>query len=137
MWLGLEIATDMVANVTNIFSFVTKNSGLVATLATRFLYDLDLNQKSIKVETNIFILSKKRAKSHKQSQFTPRSDGSHSCVILLHLLVASGFTWKEEIWQWMAISHVDSFRLVFTSNGVGVGVIIRKVKTLWYTSGKN
>ena len=40
---GLEIATDIVANATNIFSLVTKNSGLVTTLATRFLYDLDLN----------------------------------------------------------------------------------------------
>ena len=40
---GLQIATDVVANATNIFSLVTKNSGLVATLATRFLYDLDLN----------------------------------------------------------------------------------------------
>ena len=42
---GLEIATDMVANATNtnIFSLVTKNSGLVATLATTFLYDLDPN----------------------------------------------------------------------------------------------
>ena len=44
-FIGLEIATDTVANATNtnIFSLVTKNSGLVATLATRFLYDLDLN----------------------------------------------------------------------------------------------
>ena len=40
---GLEIATDAVANATNIFSLVTKKSGLVATLATRFPYDLDLN----------------------------------------------------------------------------------------------
>ena len=40
---GLEIATDTVANVTNIFSMATKNYRLVATLATRFLYDLDLN----------------------------------------------------------------------------------------------
>ena len=40
---GLEIATDMVANATNIFSLVIKNSGLVATLATRFPYDFDLN----------------------------------------------------------------------------------------------
>ena len=40
---GLEIVTDMVANVTKIFSLATKNSGLVATLATRFLFDLDLN----------------------------------------------------------------------------------------------
>ena len=36
---GLKIATATVANVTNIiFSWATK-----ATLATRFLYDLDLN----------------------------------------------------------------------------------------------
>ena len=94
--------TDTIANVTNIFSMATKNSGLVATLETRFLYDLDLNKKSS--WTNFFILScfiiviKKCAKLHKQSQFTPKSDGSCSCVILLRLFVASGFTWKEEIW---------------------------------------
>ena len=35
--------TDMVANAANIFSLATKNSGLVPTLASRFLYDLDLN----------------------------------------------------------------------------------------------
>ena len=40
---GLEIATDIVTNWINIFSLATKHSGLVATLATRFLYDLDLN----------------------------------------------------------------------------------------------
>ena len=40
---GLKIATAMVANATTIFSLVTKTFGLVATLATRFLYDLDLN----------------------------------------------------------------------------------------------
>ena len=40
---GLEIATDTVANATNIFSLATKNSSLVAKVATRFLYDLDLN----------------------------------------------------------------------------------------------
>ena len=41
---GLKIATDRVANyVTNIFSLATKNSSLVAKVATRFLYDLDLN----------------------------------------------------------------------------------------------
>ena len=39
----LEIATDTVANATNTFSLVTKNSGLVAKVATRFLYILDLN----------------------------------------------------------------------------------------------
>ena len=39
----LEIATDTVANATNIFSLATKNSSLVAKVATRFLYDLDLN----------------------------------------------------------------------------------------------
>ena len=41
---GLEIATDTVANATNIFSLVTKNSSLVAKLATRFLYDLELKE---------------------------------------------------------------------------------------------
>ena len=40
---GLEIATNTVANATNIFSLATKNSSLVAKVATRFLYDLDLN----------------------------------------------------------------------------------------------
>ena len=35
--------TATVANATNIFSLVTKTSGLVAILVTRFLYDLDLN----------------------------------------------------------------------------------------------
>ena len=42
-YAGLEIATDMVANATNILSLATKNSGLVATLDTRFLSELDLN----------------------------------------------------------------------------------------------
>ena len=32
---GLEIATDTIANATNIFSLATKNSGLVAKVATR------------------------------------------------------------------------------------------------------
>ena len=41
--IRLEIATDTVANATNIFSLATKNSGLVATWVTRFLYDLDLS----------------------------------------------------------------------------------------------
>ena len=35
MWLPID--------ATNIFSLVTKKSGLVATLGTRFLNDLDLN----------------------------------------------------------------------------------------------
>ena len=35
--------TDRVANATNIFSLVNKNSSLVAKVTTRFLYDLDLN----------------------------------------------------------------------------------------------
>ena len=42
-YAGLEIATDTVANATNIFSLATKNSSLVAKVVTRFLYDLDLN----------------------------------------------------------------------------------------------
>ena len=36
IYSGLEIATDTVANATNIFSLATKNSGLVAKVATRF-----------------------------------------------------------------------------------------------------
>ena len=48
----LEIATTTVTNLPNVFSLVTKNSVLVLTLATRFLYDLDLNGKS-EVKTNI------------------------------------------------------------------------------------
>ena len=40
---GLEIATDVVANATNILFLETKNSGLVATVATGFLYGSDLN----------------------------------------------------------------------------------------------
>ena len=52
MSAGLESATDTVVNATNIFSLAIKNFALVATLATRLLYDLDLNQKS-KVKTNI------------------------------------------------------------------------------------
>ena len=37
--------TDTITRVTNIFSLATKNSCLVATFVTRFLYDLDLNLK--------------------------------------------------------------------------------------------
>ena len=37
--------TDKVTNVTNIFSLVSENSGLVTTLGTRFPYDLDLNKE--------------------------------------------------------------------------------------------
>ena len=40
---GLKIATDRVANVTNIFALATKNSSLVAKVVTRFLSDLDFN----------------------------------------------------------------------------------------------
>ena len=40
---GLKIATDRVANATNIFSLATKNSSLVAKVVTRFLSDLDFN----------------------------------------------------------------------------------------------
>ena len=42
-YAGLEIATDMVTNATNILSLATKNFGLVATLDTRFLSEWDLN----------------------------------------------------------------------------------------------
>ena len=40
---ALEVVTHTVTNATDIFSLAPKNSGLVATLVTRFLYDLDLN----------------------------------------------------------------------------------------------
>ena len=40
---GLKIVTDTVANATDVFSLATKNSCLVVTLVTRFLYDLDFN----------------------------------------------------------------------------------------------
>ena len=36
IWAGLEIATNTVANATNISSLATKTSGLVAKMATRF-----------------------------------------------------------------------------------------------------
>ena len=39
MWL--VIVTDMVANMSNISSLATEKSGLFATIATRFLYDLN------------------------------------------------------------------------------------------------
>ena len=48
---GLQL-TQLPMRLTLFFSLATKNSGLVATLADRFLYDLNLNFKS-KVKTNI------------------------------------------------------------------------------------
>ena len=38
LYSGLKIATNMVANVTDIFSLATKNSGLEATFETRFRF---------------------------------------------------------------------------------------------------
>ena len=43
---GLVSLTDTIANATNNLSLGTKRSGLVATMVTRFLCDLDLNKKS-------------------------------------------------------------------------------------------
>ena len=43
LYPGLETATDTVANAANFFSLATKNSSLVTKVATKFLYDLDLN----------------------------------------------------------------------------------------------
>ena len=40
---GLKVQLIRSSNATNIFPLAIKNSGLVATLATRLLYDLDLN----------------------------------------------------------------------------------------------
>ena len=42
--MGLKLwLMSPVDNATNIFSLATKNSGLVANLVIRFLYELDLN----------------------------------------------------------------------------------------------
>ena len=86
-YAGLEIATDMVANATNILSLATKNSGLVATLDTRFLScnRVKFKQTSIalkalickgdKMKFSSYLLCrchKKCAQSHKQSQFTSK-----------------------------------------------------------------
>ena len=56
--------TDMVTNVANIFSLATKNSGLVASLVTRFLYDLDLHLKRKVEQTFDLILLCFRHKNH-------------------------------------------------------------------------
>ena len=40
---GLKLQLILLPNETNIFSLATKNSRLVTTFATRFLYDLHLN----------------------------------------------------------------------------------------------
>ena len=54
---GLETETDMVANATNLFSLVTKNSGLVAKVATRFLYDLDFKfKKRVKLKQTFHLI---------------------------------------------------------------------------------
>ena len=72
---GLEIASDKVANETNIFSLATKSFGLVTKVAIRFLYALDINliqRVKLKQTFHIILLclhNKKCAKSHKQSQF--------------------------------------------------------------------
>ena len=60
---GLKITTYTIANATNIFSWATKNSGLVATLRTR---------KQIVHLILLCFRHKKCAKSHKQSQFTSK-----------------------------------------------------------------
>ena len=44
---GLEIATDTGTHLSNIFFLVTQNSGLVANLASRFLYVLGVKFKSM------------------------------------------------------------------------------------------
>lgn len=44
---GLEIATDTGNHLSNIFFLVTQNSGLVANLASRFLYVLGVKFKSM------------------------------------------------------------------------------------------
>ena len=103
---GLQIVTDMVTNATNIFSLVTKNSGLVATLVTRFLYDLDLiifQRVKLKQTFHLILLCfrhKKCAKLHKQSQVT-------STFILTYL---SAIISNNQIW-WIALYYRASDRL--------------------------
>ena len=46
---GLKIATDRVANGTNMFFLATENFSLVAKVATRFLYDLDLTHSLLEI----------------------------------------------------------------------------------------
>ena len=76
----------MVANATNIFSSATENSGLVATLATRFLYDLDLKLKQTFHQVFCFaFVIQKCAKSHEQSQFRGRLGTAAVLAIGLYL----------------------------------------------------
>ena len=73
----------MVSNATSIFSLATKNSGLVATLATRFLYDIDKRVK-LKQTFHLFLLCflhTKCAKSYKQSQFVCKFIPTSVCDI--------------------------------------------------------
>jgi len=65
------MATDMVANATNIFSLATKKSGLVATLAIRFLYNLDLNDLDLKQTFHLILLCF-------QSEITP-----YTCITMM------------------------------------------------------
>ena len=78
----LEIATTTVTNLPNVFSLVTKNSVLVLTLATRFLYDLDLNGKS-EVKTNISshlaLLCLRNVPNHKKKKKTVYLQILHVC----------------------------------------------------------
>ena len=76
---GLKIATDTVANATKISSLMTKNSGSVATLATRFLYDLDTN--TFKQNTWAFILKQRGqiAISNGQSFLTGSKQNQIGC----------------------------------------------------------
>ena len=62
----------MVTSATNIFSLATTNFGLVTTLVTRFLYDLDLKLKQTFHLILLCFCRKKCTKSHKQSQFRGR-----------------------------------------------------------------
>ena len=67
----LEIATTTVTNLPNVFSLVTKNSVLVLTLGTRFLYDLDLNGKSevkTNISSNLGLLCLKNAQKQKKKK---------------------------------------------------------------------
>ena len=102
----LEIATDTVANTTNIFSLATENSGLVVTLATRWRPDFSLiyiliKRVELKQTFHLILLCfcyKKCAKSHKQSQFN-----FEPCACLLSTII-------EEL---SPISHYYSYSIAY------------------------
>ena len=102
---GLEIATDTVANVTNIFSSATKNSGLVATLATRFLNDLDLNSKRVKLKQTFHLML---LCFHHKKINVPNPIDKASLPPNLYRLLSAIFS-NNQIW-WITLNYRASER---------------------------